>query len=246
MRIRIAGFDRSFSDWPGRPCVVVFTQGCNLRCPWCQNVQTIDPAGGKEVGTDSLLGNLLNFLPLVDSVMLSGGEPLLQVEACVDLAQRCRERGLKIGLETNGTLPQALEKILPLLDFLAVDVKAPLSDESLYRKVTGGGFEGITLSVRHSLELASKSGIEWEARLTLVPTLTAEGEVVRRWAEDLRGLAENACLLQFRNLITLDPYFQKLESPKREFIRRVASGIRGFKRVRMHTREGGFEELKSP
>jgi pyruvate formate lyase activating enzyme len=246
MQIRIAGFDRSLSDWPGRPCVVVFTQGCNLRCPWCQNVHTIDPAGGIEVETDSLAQELASFLPLIDAVMLSGGEPLLQVEACIELARACKEKTLKVGLETNGTLPHALERILPLLDFVAIDVKAPLRDEILYRRVTGSGFEGMTQSVRNSLELTSKSGVEWEARLTLVPTLTAREEIVMRWAKDLRGLAKNVCLLQFRNLSTLDPSFQKLESPSREFIKWVGSRLENFESVRIYTREGGFEELKSP
>ncbi len=243
MKIRIAGFDQSYWDWPGRPCVTVFAQGCNLRCPWCQNVPAIDPAGGREVEVSLLLSELRRFRPLIDSVMLSGGEPLLQVDACVELARACREEGMAVGLETNAVLPRALERLIPHLDFLAVDVKAPLSDEALYRKVVGGGFAGLTDVVRRSLELASGVA-DWEARLTLVPTLTAQAEVVERWAEDLRGQAANVCLLQFRNLTTLDPSFQALESPSREFMRKLASGIRGFKRVRMYTREGGFEEVR--
>jgi pyruvate formate lyase activating enzyme len=245
MKIRIAGINSSFSDWPGRPCVVVFTQGCNLRCPWCQNVYTVDPSGGREVETDFLLHEILKFLPLIDSVMLSGGEPLLQVDACKELVSMCKAKGLRVGVETNGTLPAALKKILPLLDFLAIDVKAPLSDEALYRKVTGGGFDGITRNVKLSLELASRSGVEWEARLTLVPTLTASEGIVERWAEDLRGLAENLCLLQFRNVTTLDPSFQNLESPSREFMIRMVNEIHGFKRISMYTREGGFEEIRN-
>jgi len=231
-------------DWPGRTCTVVFFQGCNLRCPWCQNPGLISQDGGRKMGKEDLREFLRKAGRLVDSVLVSGGEPTLQPDGILELAGICGELGMELGMETNGTLPHRLEGLLSHLSFVSVDVKAPLSDGSLYLRAIGGGPEGVEERVRRTLEILRDSGLPFEVRTTVVPTLNANPEIVDRLARDLRGLADSLCLLQFRPSGVLDPSYRRLGAPTREemlSLGRVAR--RWLGRVRIYTFEAGLEEL---
>ena len=244
MKFRLQGItDLSTIDWPGKLVAVVFLQGCDLRCPWCQNVEGIDPRGGKEASTEVLIGRFKGLKPMIDSVVLTGGEPLFQPKACLELLRGAKELGLNRALETNGSKPRALRQLLPWLDFVAIDIKAPLSDPKLYDKVTGSTeTPELTRKIGESVMLAVNSGAEVEARTTIVPTLNDEEGVISRIAEDIKGID---CLRfqQFRNLRTFNPSFQKLPSPSREKLLKLARAAKreGIKRVEISTVEGGLE-----
>jgi len=240
--MRIGGVqDFSTLDWPGKVCTVIFLQGCNLRCPWCQNAGLIPRDGGADAG--DLEEVLRGTRRLADSVLVSGGEPTLQPQGLLELAETCRRLGMRLGMETNGTLPEVVEGILPHLDFAAVDVKAPLSDAPLYLRATGGALEGVEERVRRTLEILRDSGVPFEARTTVVPTLNSSPEIIGRLAGDLRGLADSLCLLQFRPSGVLDPSYRTLAPPTREEMLDLARAAKThLRRVRIRTLEGGLEE----
>lgn len=76
MKCKIQGItDTSTIDWPGKLAAVVFFQGCNLRCPWCQNPDGVIPNGGKETDTKDIIHHLATLDPLVDAVVLWGESP---------------------------------------------------------------------------------------------------------------------------------------------------------------------------
>ncbi len=244
-KVRFQGIlEISTCDWPHNPCCLVFLQGCNLRCPWCQNVSCIEPAGGKEATVEDLCDRVVRLKPIVDSVMLTGGEPLLQGGACLQLAKTCRQLGMKVGMETNGTFPEELRKLLPYLDFVAMDIKAPLSDPLLYQRVAGTSDTGITSRVSESLEILAGSGCQFDVRTTVVPTLNDSPEVIERLARDIQGLARSICLQQFRNLRTLDPSFEKIKPPPREKLIELGRLVKKYlPEVRIFTKETGFESI---
>ncbi|MFN4133602.1 MAG: radical SAM protein, partial [Candidatus Hadarchaeales archaeon] len=137
-------------DWPGNLSAVVFLQGCDLRCPWCQNVEGINPRKGKLAETGRVLRQIKELKPMITAVVLSGGEPLLQPGAAAELLKGAKRLGLKTAIETNATHPEALGTIISHLDFVAIDVKAPLSNPRLYEKVTGSKEVEIVEKVRKS------------------------------------------------------------------------------------------------
>ena len=112
-------------DYPGKVACTVFLAGCNLRCPFCHNSELIDAGAAEPVMDD---GQLLDFLKkrqgMLDGVAFTGGEPLLRPELPA-LLRRVRELGYAVKLDTNGTLPEALGRVLDegLVDYVAMDVK---------------------------------------------------------------------------------------------------------------------------
>jgi len=237
--------DLSTVDWPGKLAAIVFFQGCNLRCPWCQNVDGIDPRGGKDVEVEDVVKHIGGLKPIIDSIVLTGGEPLLQPEACLEVLKAAKKFRLNCAIETNATAPQAFKRLLPYLDLVAIDVKAPLGDPELYDKVTGStGTHGLVQKVKEGLKLAAGSGAEVEARITVVPTLNDDEKNIAQLAEDIKGV-DCLRLQQFRNQRTLDPSFQKLPMSSREKLLKLARAAKrnGIKKVKIFTVEGGLENV---
>ena len=126
----IAGFQPfSLSDFPGKTAAIIFTQGCNFRCPYCHNKQlwsrTIAAAAGSD--TDRIIDWLGRRAGLVDGVVITGGEPTLQPDL-ESVISRLKEMDLMVKLDSNGSRPEVLLALFQghLLDFVAMDIKAPL------------------------------------------------------------------------------------------------------------------------
>ena len=246
MKFRLQGItDLSTIDWPGKLASVIFFQGCDLRCPWCQNIEGIDPRGGKEASTEMVIEHIAGLKPVIDSIVITGGEPLLQPKACLTILKAMRRLELNCGIETNANHPRALKQLLPYLQLVAIDVKAPLRDPGLYHKVTGSTkMPELVRRVKESLMLAMNSEAEVEARVTIVPTLN-DGEDIIAWlAEDVKGV-DCLRLQQFRNQRTFDPAFQKLPSLGRESMLKLAEVAKreGIEKVKIFTAEGGLESV---
>ncbi|NCC95692.1 MAG: anaerobic ribonucleoside-triphosphate reductase activating protein [Synergistales bacterium] len=152
-------------DYPGKIASMVFTVGCNFACPWCHN-------GGLLTQGDTIdQGDVMDFLRsrkrLIDGVVVSGGEPTLQPDL-EEFLMEIKGLDLLVKLDTNGSSPEILGHLLEkgLLDYVAMDVKAPLED---YERVAGvGGFEE---SVKASIDLIMNLSPDYEFRTTFVPGL---------------------------------------------------------------------------
>ncbi len=131
VRGRVAEIFRSLQGegpFLGRAQCFVRLSGCNLRCRYCD---TPEKSGRLMTVSQTLAGidRVLRGTGPVHSVSLTGGEPLLQPAFCAALFRALRRRGLRTYLETNGTLPRALEAVLPHTDIVAMDVKCPSSTQ---------------------------------------------------------------------------------------------------------------------
>lgn len=180
----------SSCDWPGRLVATLFLQGCPWRCSYCHNPELIafgvpaDPIAWGDV--ESLLRRRRGLL---DGVVFSGGEPTAQ-PGLPDALAAVRELGFDAGLHTGGAYPRRLAGLLPLVDWVGLDVKG-LPGE--YERVTG--VASASGRVAESLDLVLRSGVAFEVRITVDPRVhTADG--VEALVADLRGRGVRTIVLQ--------------------------------------------------
>jgi pyruvate formate lyase activating enzyme len=179
-RLEIKGFvEASFCDWDGRISAVAFLPGCNLRCPFCQNGELLTaPDRLRSVDFCTLSDYLVKNKDWIDGVVVTGGEPTIW-EDLPDLLGRLKALAMPVKLDTNGTRPRVLEALIArgLVDYVAMDVKAPLDER--YRAATGGDvdLDGIRESIRTILACSALKDCH-EFRTTLVPGIVGEEETV--------------------------------------------------------------------
>lgn len=168
--MRIGGYvPCSLSDFPGRVAAVVFTQGCNWRCPWCHNPALVHPEKfGEPIAVDNVLRRLAGRRGKLDGVVVSGGEPTLQ-PGLADFFREVRAMGFATKLDTNGSRPGVVQELLDdgLLDFVAMDLKAPW-----LRYDEAAGLPVDVTALHATLALLRVRGIAHQLRTTRWPGLS--------------------------------------------------------------------------
>lgn len=174
--MKIGGLQRiSLIDYPGKISAIVFTQGCNFRCPYCHNPELVDPAR-YETTLDE--GEVLSFLKRrrgkLDAVTVTGGEPTVQPDLELFL-EKIRKMGYLIKVDTNGSNPRVLEALIRrnLVDYLAMDIKGPLKK---YGQIASVKVDASV--IRRSIEIITASGIEHEFRTTVVRSQLAMDDLI--------------------------------------------------------------------
>jgi len=170
--LAIAGFvPFSSVDWPTRLTATLFLQGCPWRCGYCQNPDLIDPLVRGTVSWDQVRATLERRVGLLDGVVFSGGEPLRQA-AIVEAIAEVNEMGFLSAVHTSGAYPARLASILPALAWVGLDIKAP---PRKYAAVTGVGASGD--KAWDALDAVVASGVDYEVRLTVDPTVLRLADV---------------------------------------------------------------------
>ena len=174
--LRVGGLQPFTSiDYPGALAAVVFVQGCPWRCAYCHNPQ-LQPRRVPQPAAAPAWPELLAWLGsrrgLLDAVVFSGGEPTAD-PALPRAVDEVRALGFRVGLHTAGMLPRRLRALLPRLDWVGLDIKAPLTDDALHASITGvrAGTKGGAAAVRESLAALQASGVPFECRTTAHPAL---------------------------------------------------------------------------
>ncbi|SDO06441.1 anaerobic ribonucleoside-triphosphate reductase activating protein [Acetanaerobacterium elongatum] len=164
----VAGLIKSsLVDFPGQVSCVLFLPRCNLDCFYCHNrflLEEVPPA----INPLEIEAFLTKRAGLLDGVVITGGEPLLQPDL-EDFIRFIKSFGYKVKLDTNGTLPQRLKPIVEkqLCDYYAVDYKAP---KARYPEICGKGADGD--AVLKTIQLLQESGADFEVRTTVIPQLS--------------------------------------------------------------------------
>lgn len=188
--LAIAGLTAlSTCDWPGKLVATVFLQGCPWRCTYCHNPAILDPTAPGQVPWPAVLDLLTRRRGLLDGLVFSGGEPTRQ-PGLAEAMREVRELGFGVGLHTGGAYPTRLAELLPLVDWVGLDIKA-LPDD--YHRITGVAASGARAFA--SLGLLVASGVDHEIRITVDPTVHT-GAHVERLVERLRGAGVQAIVLQ--------------------------------------------------
>ena len=217
-------FKVSLIDFPGKIASVVFLSQCNFRCPYCHNPELLQ---GFEKLPSIPEKEILDFLQSkkgwLDGVVVTGGEPTLQA-SLPEFLRQLKKAGWLVKLDTNGSNPLMLKKLLAekLLDFIAMDVKAPLAK---YEKATG---VKVNLNaIQESVKLVQESGLAYEFRLTVVPKIFEEKDcqALGAW---LQG-SKKFVLQQFNpEHQVLDSAFQNLKPFSPEELKSFAEKLKPF------------------
>lgn len=166
--MNIGGIQKSsLIDFPGKPAVVLFTQGCGWACPYCHNGQLRAVRSRSPFPPDMVFALLANRPPEARNLVISGGEPTKQ-EDLFNFLEDARKRGIHVKLDTNGARPRILRAILAagLVEYVAMDVKGPLER---YHEFCGR--EGFAEAVAESIDILRAGQTDYEFRTTVVPAL---------------------------------------------------------------------------
>jgi pyruvate formate lyase activating enzyme len=207
--LRISGLERSsLLDYPGKISAIIFTHGCNLKCPYCHNPELVIE-GFEQSGSFSE-EEILNFLESrkgkLDALVITGGEPLVQSDL-LPFIRKVKEMGFLIKLDSNGTFPDRLKDFIDtgLIDYVAMDVKYPKVGY-----VKNSMIPGVAKKIERSIKIIMDSGLDYEFRTTYVKPLhsleSAEGI-----GKMIKG-AKNYYIQNFRPGKTIDPTLTKKNS----------------------------------
>lgn len=215
-------------DYPDRISFVVFTQGCNFRCPYCHNAGLVKRSF-PSIDPKDILEKIKTHSKLIDSVVISGGEPLIQkdiipfIEAIKEL-----KLGLKIKLDTNGYNANVLEDIidLDLVNYIAMDLKVPYEK---YEKIVKVKIDITKIYRSIGLLLGSSFPLEYEFRTTVLPEFTEED--IHKLGSMVKN-AEKYALQNFNNKNTLDekwtaktPHFKEILEQYKKILEKYVKNV---------------------
>jgi len=206
----IAGLEKTtIIDYPGKIAAIVFTHGCNFRCPFCHNPAIVIGQKGKDY-EETKEEDFFKFLEkrknVLEGVVITGGEPLMNKDIG-EFIKKIKEMGFAVKLDTNGGNPEKLQKLLDkkLIDFIAMDIKNSFEK---YGETTGVKVDIDKIS--KSIEMIKNSGLPYEFRSTILPRLHKK-EDFEKMGKMIKG-ADNFYIQGFRRGITLDSDFENEES----------------------------------
>ena len=191
--MKIGGLQKtSLIDYPNCISAIIWTVGCNFRCPFCYNKNLV--LGNTETYKEEEILSFLNKRKgLLEAMVITGGEPLLQ-EDIVDFAIEIKKLGYLLKIDTNGCYPKKLKELIDkkLVDYIAMDIKAP---KEKYDELTG--IKTDLEKIEKSIEIIKTSAPDYEFRTTFVPQLLKKEDIIEiaKW---LKG-AKNYYLQQFKN-----------------------------------------------
>ena len=217
---------QDFHIWENRASAVLMVFGCNMQCPYCHSPNFVR---GRMSSID-WLPQIKRVVHSIDSVVITGGEPLIQNYLPV-VCKKLKLEGLKVRIETNGSKPGVLESLIKrkVVDSVALDVKAPFNE---YKSITRSQVD--PERIKKSMELLKSSGIDYELRTTWSPDLIEEQilEVAKQCSNS------TWVLQQFVPGNCLDENYNHKEQTPYEKIKEVASRAEGPSRVFIRTNKG--------
>ncbi len=168
----------SLIDYPPYTSCVVFIGGCNFRCPYCQNPDLVEGFEKRlTIPEDEIFDLLENRREWLDAVVITGGEPTLY-PGLLPFIESIKSMGYKVKLDTNGTNPQLLERLLPMLDYVAMDIKAPIDRYSEATKA-----DVTKEDIQKSIDLIRNKARDYQFRTTIVPEFFRGDDAIEigRW-----------------------------------------------------------------
>lgn len=221
--MKIGGLQKtSLLDYPGYISAIVWTNGCNFRCPFCYN-PSLALGNAVPIPEEEIFSFLEKRKSMIEGVVFTGGEPLLQ-EDIIECIQKVKALGFLVKIDTNGTNPVKLKEILEkkLVDYVAMDVKAP---KEKYRQLSSVNVD-ISL-IESSIDVIKTLAPAYEFRTTMIPELLKKEDIIEigKW---ING-AKKYCLQQFKqNTPLLSSKLEHLKPYSKEQLKEFAEAAKPF------------------
>ena len=236
--MEIKGFTpTSFIDYPGKVAAVIWTPGCNFRCPFCYNVDLVLNQPSLPFFSETkILNRLQKEKDFLDGLVVTGGEPTLQPDL-IDFLVKVKTKNLPVKLDTNGSQPEVLKKLINqgLVTYIALDIKAPLQPEK-YSRVSGvdvASHNRFLSKVIATIDLLTDSGVEYELRTTIAPDLLTEDDFLEigRFCKERKNqdvFPGRYVIQNFFPAPTLDPEFAAKKSWEKERLEELQEKMKIF------------------
>jgi len=224
--IQIGGLQKlTLIDFPGRIASTVFVIGCNFKCPWCYSSELVLTEKIKKQ-PKILEKEFLEFLKerkkLLEGLVLCGGEPSINKKLPA-LIKKIKKLGYLVKLDTNGSNPKMLKKLIKtkLIDYVAMDMKLP---KERYPEIFGKRVK--IEDIEESIKILKEGKVDYEFRTTVVPTVLNKEDILKiaKW---IRG-AKRYYLQNFRPEKTIDPEFEKIKPYPQEYLLEIQKAISPF------------------
>jgi pyruvate formate lyase activating enzyme len=192
-------------DYPGRVASIIFTKGCNLRCPFCHNRELVDDGFAIEpIEWGEIFEHLTKRKNVLGGVCISGGEPLLYCDDLKKVIDDIHSLGLRVKIDTNGILCESLKTLD--VDYIAMDIKTSIEK---YDVLGYKGTDDYKENILKTIDYIITSGVDHEFRTTVVPGIVDIEDI-----EKICQLIVNSkryVLSQFRPFNSLDPEFERIK-----------------------------------
>ena len=220
--MKIIGIEKtSLIDYPDKVATVIFLAGCNFLCPYCHNSSIVKGVGGR-IEVDDLMKFLNRRRKFIDAICITGGEPTLH-KGLYDLMSRIKSDGFFIKLDTNGTKPSVIKKVLNdnLVDYIAMDIKATFEK---YELVSGA--KVIIPNIKDCIKIIKKSGIAYEFRTTACKELLSYEDIIEI-AKEIKG-SKKYFIQNFKDAKTVIAGQNKLTSYGTEELTKIKEEIENW------------------
>ena len=208
----------SLVDYPNKVASVLFTPGCNLKCPFCHNWRIVVDPKPPFLQEAVALRILESRKKYVDAVVITGGEPTMH-KGLPKFLSKLKKRGFQVKLDTNGFYPQVLEECLGYVDYVALDIKTSPEKYKLL------GAESTT-ELLHTVEILKTGKVEYEFRTTMVPEIITAEDVSK--IKDLTKGAKTHAFQQFVPQDTMDKRFEDVKPYSPEAIKEFAGTMKNY------------------
>jgi len=224
--MKIGGLQKlTLIDYPGRLAATIFLCGCNFHCPWCYSSELVLPEKIKnqpKISEKEFFKFLKERKKLLDGLVLCGGEPSINKKLPAFI-KKIKKLGYSVKLDTNGSNPKMLKKLIDekLIDYVAMDIKA---SKEKYNKSTGVKVN--LKKIQKSIDILKKGEVDYEFRSTIVPSFHTKEDIIEM-AKWIRG-AKRYYLQNFRPEKTIDPKFEKIKPYPQEYLLEIQKAISPF------------------
>lgn len=224
--MKIGGLQKlTLIDFPGRVACTVFLSGCNFRCPFCYSPELVLPEKIKnhpKITEKDFFNFLKERKNLLEGVTICGGEPFCD-KKLPDFIKKIKKMGFQVKLDTNGSNPEMLAKLIgkKLVDYVAMDIKGP---KEKYGQITGTKID--IKKIQKSIDILKGGDVDYEFRSTVVPSLHKKEDIIEM-AKWISG-ARRYYLQSFLSEKTINPEFEKIKPYSRDFLLEIQKAISPF------------------
>jgi len=223
----IAGLQKlTLIDYPGKIAATIFLAGCDFRCPFCYNRELVLPKEIKKRATipeKEFFKFLKSKQELLEGIVITGGEPCINKDL-PKFVRKIKKLGYPVKIDTNGSNPRMLKDLISkrLIDYVAMDIKGPLGLKNPKYQI-----QKYKNEIKKSVEILKNSGIDFEFRTTVVPTIHEKKDFleIAKW---IGGPNVKYYLQNFRPEKTIDPKFEKIKPYSEKYLSEIQKAISPF------------------